>query len=71
MYKDLIIFIQGIIAHNIFLKNRLVSKFETEKNKLTAGEKIDIMNEFKRLEGMAEAFKLIVDFVENKNSKGG
>ena len=66
MYKDLISFIQGITSNNILFKNRLKSKYDTEKNKLTLEEKIDIMNEYKRLEGMAEAFKLIVDFIEKK-----
>lgn len=66
MYKDLISFIQGIISNNILFKNRLKSKYDAEKNKLTVEEKIDIMNEYKRLEGMAEAFKLIMDFIEKK-----
>lgn len=70
MYKDLISFIQGITSNNILFKNRLKSKFDAEKNNLTVEEKIDIMNEYKRLEGMAEAFKLIVEFIENKQKIG-
>ena len=68
MYKDLISFIQAITNNNILFKKRLKLKFRQEKNNLTLGEKIDILGEYKRLEGMAEAFRLIVDFIENETT---
>ena len=66
MCKNLKDFIQDVLNRNILTRKKLELKFDTDKEKLTMEEKIDIMSEFKRLEGMAQAFKMIIDFIETK-----
>lgn len=66
MCKNLKDFIQDVLNRNILTRKKLELKFDADKEKLTMEEKIDIMSEFKRLEGMAQAFKMIIDFIETK-----